>query len=53
MFSPNGQSLKSPSIRLRSFKRLLSKGKKVIPPSPDDGRRNIHIEQADSSESQG
>lgn len=51
MFSPTGQSLKSPSIRLRSFKRLLSKGKKVIPPSPDDDGRNIPIEQGDSSQS--
>jgi hypothetical protein len=42
-FSPSGQSLKSPGIRLRSLKKLLSKGKKVVPQSPD-AARNIHIE---------
>jgi len=52
VFSPSGQSLKSPSMRLRSLKRLLSKDKKVVPPSPDD-RRNLHIEQGDSSQSRG
>lgn len=42
-FSPCGQSLKSPGIRLRSLKKLLSADKKAVPPSPDAGR-NIHLE---------
>jgi len=42
-FSPS-QSLKSPSTRLRSLKRLLSRDKRVVPQSPDAGR-NFHIEQ--------
>jgi hypothetical protein len=50
MFSPSGQSFKSPGIRVRSLKRLLSKGKKVVPQSPHDGT-TIHIEQGDSSQS--
>lgn len=50
MFSPSGPSLISPGIRLRSLKRLLSKGKMVVPQSPQDGR-NIHLEQEDSSQS--
>jgi hypothetical protein len=43
-FSPSEQLLKTRSIRLRSLKKLLSKGKKVVPQSPDAGR-NIPIEQ--------
>lgn len=51
-FSPSGQSLKSPGIRFRQLNRLLSKGKMVVPQSPDDAR-NIPIEQGDSSWSRG
>jgi len=43
-FSPGGQSLKSPGIRLRSLTKLLSKDKKVVPQSPD-ASRNIPIEK--------
>jgi len=52
VFSPSGQSLKSPGIRFRSLNKLLSKGKMVVPQSPDEGRK-IPIEQGDSSWSRG